>query len=421
MAITRRTFTKAAGAAFAFPVIIPSRVLGAEAPSKRITLGKIGVGIHGASVNLPNFLSQPDAHILAVCDTFRHRAEKAKQAVDNAYGNTDCKMYQDFRHIIADKSIDALVISTPDHWHIPMSLMGLEAGKDIFSEKPTKFISEGLALNEAMKRHNAVYQVGLEDRSFQYYHKIVEWCRNGAIGDVQRIEVTLPKFAVLPPPREDPIPEDLDYNLFCGPAALVPYNDAYARRWWRCVRNFAYGSLLDWGAHLFDTAQLCANAPDICPVEIEGKGEVPENSLMDVPVTFDVNLTYSNGVTINVATEGTGIKIIGSKGWISSKAWNDQLEASDDAILRTKYKPEESKYHPIPKNEQRNFLDCVKSRQLTTYPASTMHTIHVGLHAADIAMYLGRKVKWDNATNQFINDPEANALATAPAPRTWER
>ncbi|MCL1922148.1 MAG: Gfo/Idh/MocA family oxidoreductase [Kiritimatiellaeota bacterium] len=420
MTVTRRTFMQAAGAALAFPAIIPSRVLGDEAPSKQITLGKIGVGIHGSGVNLRNFLAQPDARVLAVCDTFRHRAEKAKQAVDQAYGNSDCKMFQDFRHIITDKAIDAIVISTPDHWHIPMSLMGLDAGKDVFSEKPTKFISEGFALNAAMTRRAAVYQVGLEDRSLQYYHKIVEWCRNGAIGDVERVEVTLPKFAALGPPREDPIPDDLDYNLFCGPAERVPYNDAYARRWWRCVRNFGYGSLLDWGAHLFDTAQLCADAPDTCPVEAEGKGDIPENSLMDVPITFDVNLTYSNGVTVNLATEGTGIKIIGSKGWISSKAWNDQLEASDEAILRIKYKAGESKYHPIPKSEQRNFLDCVKSRQPTTYPASTMHTIHLGLHAADIAMRLGRKVRWNNAASQFVNDPEANALATAPTPRKWE-
>ena len=183
MSVSRRVFVQVASAAFAMPAIIPSHVLGQGAPSKKITLGCIGTGWHGIDVNLANFLSIDDVRVVAVCDVQRHNMEKAKKKVDATYQNTDCKAYQDFRQIISDKSIDAVVISTPEHWHITMAMMALEAGKDVFCEKPTKFISEGFALQACMKKHQAVFQTGLEDRSLPHYHKMVEWCRNGAIWD----------------------------------------------------------------------------------------------------------------------------------------------------------------------------------------------------------------------------------------------
>lgn len=421
MNVSRRVFVQAASAAFAMPAIIPSHVLGQAAPSKKITLGCIGAGTHGMGVNIRNFLSIDDVRIVAVCDALRSRMDGAKKTIDETYKNTDCKAYQDFRQIISDKSIDAVVISTPEHWHITMAMMALEAGKDVFCEKPTKFISEGFALQACMKKHKAVFQTGLEDRSLPHYHKMVEWCRNGAIGDVQRIEVTLPRYQTLPPPAKDvPIPEQLNYNLYTGPSPLIPFQKQFIDPWgWRVVRNFGNGTILDWGAHMFDTAQLCANAHDVVPVEVSGKGMIPTNSLTDVPVEFDVDITYSNGVVVNLKHGGNGIKIYGSKGWVGNDSWNAQLKASDEAILKTKYTPDTSKYQQMPKSEHKNFVACVQSREKTTYPADTMHSIHLGLHAADISIRLGRKVKWDSKTNEFLNDAEANKLATAPAPRDW--
>ena len=423
MNLSRRTFFKAVSATIAMPVIIPSRVLGQAAPSKKITLGCIGAGVHGLGVNIANFLNIDDVRVVAVCDVQRCNLEKARKRVNETYKNSDCKVFQDFREIISDKSIDAVVISTPEHWHITMAMMALEAGKDVFSEKPTKFISEGFALQTCMAKHKAVFQTGLEDRSTPHYHKMVEWCRNGAIGDVQRIEVTLPRYKTLSPPvKDEPIPEGLDYNLFTGPASLMPFQKPFIDPWgWRVVRNFGNGSLLDWGAHLFDTAQLCANAPDVLPVEISGKGIIPTNSLTDVPVEFDVDITYSNGVVVNIKHGGESIKIYGSKGWVGNDKWLGQLKASDETILKTKYTPETSKYQKIATSEHKNFATCVKSREKTTYSAETMHSIHLGLHAADISIRLGRKVKWDSKKNEFINDAEANKLATAPTPRDWQK
>ena len=199
---SRRAFLKegclAAGAAVAFPTILPSSVLGENAPSKRITLGFIGMGAQGTQVNLKMFLNEADAQVLAVCDAYKSRADTAADMVNKRYGTTDCKVYQDFRKIIEDPSIDAVVVSTPDHWHVPMSMMALQAGKDVFCEKPTHSIHEGAELVREVEKRGAVFQAGIEDRSIIHFHKMVEWARNGALGTLARVDVTLPKGTVFP-------------------------------------------------------------------------------------------------------------------------------------------------------------------------------------------------------------------------------
>lgn len=422
MNTSRRNFVLAAGACLSVPLLRNSIVNGKDTPSKKITMGFIGVGSHGTGVNLPNFLSIPEVRVISVCDAIIERSLKAKQKVDTAYGNTDCRIVPDFRQILEDRSIDAVCISTPEHWHVTMATMALQAGKDVFCEKPTKYISEGFALQECFNKHKAVFQTGLEDRSCSRFHKIVEWCRNGALGDVEKVDILVPRFKTLPPPKKDvPVPEGLDYNLFSGPSPLVPFQTEYIQPMaWRTVRNFGAGSLLDWGAHLFDTAQLCVNAPEILPTEISGQGLIPTNSITDVPVEFDVDVTYSNGVNVNIKHGGCSIKVYGSKGWIHQSGWDGPLTASDISILRNKYELGTSKYQQMPKSEHVNFIECVKSREKTTYPVDSMHSIHLGLHAADISIRLGRKVKWDSKANQFIGDLEANKLATAPEPRSWQ-
>ncbi len=419
--ISRRKMVKGTLGTVAAPLVMPGRLFGAAAPSKRITLGFIGMGSQGTHNNLTNFLAQDDAQVLAVCDVFHSRSDAAKRIVDERYNNKDCKSYTDFRHIIDDKSIDAVVISTPDHWHIPMSLMALEAGKDVFCEKPTKTIAEGRALVDMVNRRKAVFQIGLEDRSVPHYHKMVEWVRNGAIGDLQRVEVQLPEGHVLPNQPEAPMPKDLDYNLFVGPAEFIPYRPILVEgNNWRMVKNFGTGSLLDWGSHQFDTAQLAVNAPEICALEAEGTGEIPTNSLTNVIIKFDVTFRYSNGVVVHVKSGGTGIRLIGSKGWVGNAAWRDRLQASDEKILHTKYTPETSKHWPMPPGEQRNFLDCVKSRKPTTYTAETMHFLHLSLHMGYLAILLGRKLRWDPVKEEFIGDPEANRLRSYTY-RDWQK
>jgi len=421
----RRAVLKAmAGAAIA-PMIVPARVLGAEAPSNRITLGCIGMGGQGTHANLNSFLNQADARVLAVCDVFEARRENARKMVEKRYNAQGCKSVADFREIIADKSIDAVVISTPDHWHVPISLMALDAGKDVFCEKPTLTIDEGRTLIKAVKKHKAVFQMGLEDRSTIQYHKMLEWIRNGAIGRLRKIDVTLPLGYHHKKEDPAPVPKGLDYNLWLGPAPFHPYTlHRTGQRFWRMIRDYGNGTLVDWGSHLVDTAQLAADAPGTCPVEVEGTGLIPKDALTDVPIEFDVRYRYSNGIEMRVRSprpdeKDVAIRFEGDKGWLGNEGWLGALQASPEKILRTRYTPEASKHWSMPSSEHRNFLDCVKSHKPTTYTAETMHLLHTTLHMGVIAIRIGRKLHWDPKTETFKNDRAANELCIRPAHRDW--
>lgn len=419
MKITRRNFVQSLAIA-GFPTIIPASVLGKNSPSNRITLACIGVGKHGLGVNLKSFLYLDEAQIVSVCDVFKSRSLYAKELVNKKYGTKGCKAYQDFRNIIEDKSIDAVVISTPDHWHVPLSVMALEAGKDVFSEKPTYTIAEGKILMDAVKKHNAVFQAGLEDRSLIHYHKMVEWVLNGAIGDLERVDVKLPTKYIFPLEKPCPVPDDLNYELFVGPAEFIPYTKSITgNQNWRMCRNFSGGSILDWGAHLGDTAQRAVN--DGLPVEVRGTGNIPENSASTVPVTFDITYRYAHGAVINMKSGGTSIRFTGTKGWVGNDSWLGQLKASDPKILHTKYAPGTSKLAKIPTTEHRNFLACVKSRQPTTYTAEVLDQICKMLHMGLISIYRGKKLRWNAATDSFIDNPEANKMLSKVPREDWKK
>jgi len=424
----RRDALKTIIATASAPLFVPARVLGANAPSKRITLGCIGMGSQGTSANLGSFLREKDAQVTAVCDAYMSRGERARRKVDATYGTTGCKAYRDFRKIIEDPSIDAVVISTPDHWHVPMSLIALEAGKDVFCEKPTLCIDEGRALVNAVAKHEAVFQVGLEDRSLIHFHKMVEWVKNGAIGKLGRVDVTLPAGVSFPKETPAKPPEDLDWDLWLGPAPFHEYTPSRTGAWhWRNISDYAKGAILDMGTHLVDTAQLGVDAPEVCPVEIEGTGEIPVGMETDVPVTFDLKYRYANGVEMTVKNgpgkgwhpDSGSLRFEGDKGWIRRKKWYAGLEASDPAILRTRYTPETSRHWPLPPREQRDFLDCVKSRKPTTYQAKDMHLISATLHMGVIAIALGRKLRWDPKTEEFADDEAANKLRSRPTREDW--
>ena len=229
--ITRRALLRkaagVAGATVAFPYVIPSSALGTSdsvAASNRITVGFIGVGGHGRSVNLKNFLGNADAQAVAVCDVDPNHRDIARDMVNNKYGNTDCATYSDFREIIERKDIDAVMISTPDHWHVPISIAAAKAGKDVECEKPTLTIQEGRVLCDVMKRYGRVFQWSTEDRAVDVYHRMCELVRNGRIGKVHTIRVELPSGPDTPGnPEPMPVPKGFDYDMWLGPAPWVPY------------------------------------------------------------------------------------------------------------------------------------------------------------------------------------------------------
>ena len=418
--LTRRAILKAA--ALVGPTVLAARVLGQNAPSKRITLGFIGVGGHGHGYNLMSFLQQDDCQAVAVCDTSAKNCARAADSVNKKYGDTACKQYRDFREVLADKSIDAVCISTPDHWHVPISIMAAEAGKDVLCEKPTLTIAEGRKLVETFDKSHKVFQVGLEDRSVIQYFMLAQWVRNGAIGDLQRIIVGLPAGSIVPKEEPLPVPPDFNYQMWLGPAPFAPYTKSRTEAMvWRQIRDYSGGMLTDWGAHLVDTAQVANFAEKTTPIEVEGKGEIPQDAMTTTAPKFVVNYKYANGVELIVQSTGPSIRCEGTKGWVGNNGWRGKLEASDEKLLHIKYKPEESKLWPMPPSEHRNFLDCVKSRQATTYPAEDAHRLGTVLHMGNISLELGRKLKWDPQAEEFLGDAEANQLRSRVSREDWTK
>ena len=421
--ITRRTILKAATAAIAAPMIIPSSALGADgavAPSNRIAMGFIGVGGHGFSYNLATFLTHEDCQAVSVCDVFADRRKQAREHIDKTYGKAGCREYADFRELLSQKDIDAVCISTPDHWHVPMSMMAMEAGKHVQCEKPTLTIAQGRALADLVKKKGLVYQVGLEDRALVHYHKLAEIVRNGGIGKLQKIYVKLPAGENFPREEAVSVPQGLDWNLWLGPAPFHPYTRTRTGpQQWRNIRDYAGGKLADWGAHLLDTVQVANFSEDSGPVEVEGEGFVPPNAMTTMPVTYKVRYTYANGVEVFVESGGVALKLEGTDGWCGNNGWRGRLEASDENILRRTWPPESSKIWPRPPLEHRNFLDCIKSRKPTTYTAETGHRLSTMMHIANISIELGRKLKWDPQSESFPGDAAANVLRTRES-RNWQ-
>lgn len=425
---TRRRFLRGVGGAIAapclFPAILPARALGlggATAPSDRITVGMIGTGSHGVAVNLKGMLAQEDAHVVAVCDVDLPRARGAKQLVDAKYGNGDCAACQDFREILARADLDAVAISTPDHWHVPISVMALRAGKDVLCEKPTLTIAQGRALVDVVRRTGRVFQTATEDRSVGVYHRMAELVRNGRIGKLQTIRVTLPGA---PPERRGnpapmPVPPELDYDLWLGPAPWAPYTEDRVHYNFRWIQDYSGGILADWGMHMFDTAQW-ANATDRGgPIRVHATGRFYDDGLYDTLCEFHIEYTYSNGVTLIAESGGTGLRFEGTDGWVGNAGWRKPLEASSESILRSVIGPEETHLFTCAAGEHRNFIDCVKSRREPYFPAEIGHRVATVCHIGNISALLGRPLRWDPDAECFPDDPEANRHISRPMRAPW--
>lgn len=423
--LSRRSFVRsglssiiAAGIA---PQFIRTGLLSADAPSKKITLGCIGVGKHGFGVNLNSFLQEDGCRVIAVCDVFNGRRLRARDAVNQKHGDTGCAEFGDFREVLARKDIDAVVISTPDHWHIPMATMAVEAGKHVFCEKPTLTIAEGRAFADLVAKRQTVFAVGLEDRSLIHYHKLCEVVRNGGIGRLQRIKVTLPMKPVFPAEQPAPVPDDLNFDLWLGPAPKRDYTPSLTDdQVWRQIRDFSGGSLTDWGAHLIDTAQVANFSENSSPVKVEGKGEIPPNSINTVPRTYFLTYTYANGVVMEVSADKPTIRLEGSDGWVGMGGWSGPLEAGDMGVFHRVIDPASNKMWPRPQREHPDFLAAIKTGKTPMYTAEALHRLSTTMHLGLIAMELGRPLTWNPKTESF-DDSKANELRTRASREDWKR
>jgi predicted dehydrogenase len=418
-----RGATGIAAGAVAFPYIVPASVLGEEgkvAPSERITMGCIGVGGQGTG-NMNGFLGKKDAQVVAVCDVDQRNCDKAKKTVDGKYGNSDCKAYHDFRELIARDDIDALSLATPDHWHSILVVAGARAGKDMYGEKPlARTIREGRLMSDTVRHYGRIWQTGSWQRSQRDFHHACELVRNGRIGKVHTVEVGLPTGGGGDNKPVQPVPDGVDWDFWLGPAPWVPFRGVM--HWdWRWIMDYSGGQLTDWAGHHIDIAHWGLGLDYTGPVEIEGKGEYPKDGIFDAPTAYKFTCKYANGLTMIVANDrqqpkGMGTVWYGETGWVHVD--RGRLAASSEAILKEVIGPNEIKLYES-RDHQQNFLDCVKSRKETIAPIEVAHrSISVGL-LGEIAMLLGRKVKWDPDKEVFVGDEAANRLLSRPMRSPW--
>ncbi|MCX8155613.1 MAG: Gfo/Idh/MocA family oxidoreductase [Verrucomicrobiae bacterium] len=422
--VNRRRFLRGlalAGTAAALPEIIPARVLGAEAPSNKITVGAIGVGGMGSG-NLGGFLGDRRCRVLAVCDVDRGHREREQKRVNSHYGNQDCAAYKDFRELIARDDIDVISLATPDHWHAIPAIMAAKAGKDIYGEKPFSHdLKEGRAMVTAIHRYGRIWQTGSWQRSTGDFRFACELVRNGRIGKVHTVEVGLPTGgAGGTAPFTDPPPE-LDYDFWCGPSPWAPYSRDRTHWNWRWQMDYGGGQLMDWIGHHGDIAQWGLGTEYTGPVEINPiRAEFPKVGIWDAATRYRIECTYANGVKMIVQNaEGShrmGARWIGTEGWV----WVDRggFETEPKELKKDKIRPEEINLYRS-QNHIGNFIDCVISRRQTITPAEVAHRSASIGHLCVIAITLGRKLRWDPEKEEFLNDPSANALLGRAKREPW--
>ncbi|MEN6574822.1 MAG: Gfo/Idh/MocA family oxidoreductase [Phycisphaerales bacterium] len=435
--LSRRDFLRssaAVGAGLALPAIVPASVFGAEAPSERITVGCIGVGRMGTG-DLTEALGIKQVQVVAVCDLDSRRVELARKKVESFYANRSpageykgCAAYGDFRELIARSDIDAVQISTPDHWHTIPTIEAAKAGKDIFLQKPLSLtITEGRLVSDTVRRYGRVFQIGSQQRSERKFRQGCELVRNGRIGKIHTIKVgfgTDPGCEVKP---EMPVPENLNYEMWLGPAPWAPYteervhpqNSITARPGWLRISDYGAGMITGWGSHHLDIAHWGMGTEFTGPVEIEGHAEFPQNGLWDVHGDFHIEYTYANGVKLIAADEKVhknGIRFEGDKGWVF--VTRGGIAAEPKSLLQETIGPGETKLY-VSDYHKGNFYECVKSRAETIAPVEVAHRSCSACLLGDIAMRTGRKLKWDPAKEQFLGDDAATAMLSRTMRAPW--
>jgi predicted dehydrogenase len=451
---SRRRFLKGsltAAVAAGFPTIVQSRVFGRPAPSDIIQVGQIGCGRIARDSEIRGILRNSSvARYVAVCDLDTVRIADAKQLIEQAYATkfggvkyAELKTYGNYRELLQDKSIDAVCISTPDHWHAQPAMEAALAGKDIYLQKPASLtVKEGRQMADTLKRTGRIFQQGSQQRSDPNFRLACELVRNGRIGRIQQVLIGLPVDPSGDVEPEMPVPSNLNYDMWLGSTPMVYYTEKrvhpqaadlrtrYGRPGWLRCEQFGAGMITGWGAHHIDTAHWGMGTEYTGPLEIVASAEFPKKGLWDVHGPFHVRMHYANGADVFISEMyPTGVKFIGETGWIwvtrgaavtasdpaAFKSGNAPLDASDRKILAAGIKDNEIHLHHSPKNDHHlDWLTSIKTRQPPAAPAEVGHRSCTACLLAHDSMKLGRDLKWDPQAERYVGDEEANALLSRP-------
>ena len=456
--LSRRSFLKTATAGvagtFVVPLIVPSSVFGANAPSNRINVGAIGCGRQGRGV-MSGIMRNADTRIIAVCDLDSIRLTDAKTFTEQSTirflntSHTGVKMYEDYLELIANKEIDAVLIATPDHQHSRLAIDAAWAGKDIYMEKPASLtIYDGRLMSNAINATGRIMQIGSQQRSSAQFRKACEFVRSGRIGQLKTVEVRLPGDPPGGNPNPMPIPKNLNYDAWLGSTPDVPYTEDrvhpqgkdgkpdFGRPGWLRCEQFGAGMITGWGSHHFDIAHWAMDTEFSGPVEISASTIFPASGsgLWNVHGPYQSEMLYANGVIVKGMEESkekpNGVLFIGTEGWLFVSRGGERvtdsdpikvdgnsiergpISASNPNILRDLTDDEVHLY--VSDNHVRNWLDSIKSRKSPITPAEVAHRSCSVCLLQQIAMHLKRKLYWDPKTERFKNDDEANRWLSRP-------
>lgn len=418
--ITRRGFLKSAvlaGAAFGFPTLVPSSVFGQNAPSNRINMALIGMGLMSGG-HRNHVCGRDDTQVLAVCDVDRNKRENAKAAVERSYAAKrnvgdykGCDAYNEFERIMERTDIDAVIVVTPDHWHAPISVMAMRTGKDVYVQKPmTLTIREGRIMSDTAKQYGAILQVGSQQRSERAFRKACEIVRNGWIGRVRTVYAGLGSFA---PPRtlpEQPIPEGFDYDRWLGPTPWYPYNEERVKGnyggGWRCFWDYGSRKNGDWGAHHFDIIQWALGRDDSGPVEFIPKGY--EGTEYQTHI-------YADGTKVlrdHPDRNGHMIRFIGDQGEVCVSR-GGRLDTVPVSLRDRPLGPDDIHLY-VSNQHESNWIESIKTRRPPICPTEIGHRTATICHLSGIAERLKRPLKWDPAKEEIIGDAEASRWMDRP-------
>jgi predicted dehydrogenase len=457
--IDRRAFLReAAAAAFGitgYPYLIPPSAVGKAgnvAPSNRITVGCIGVGNQGSGL-MRSFLGKRDVQIVAVCDVHSTKRQGARKVVEKHYADKrdgdykGCSVYNDYRDMIGRPDIDACTVAPPDHWHVPISLAAVRAGKDIYLEKPIGVsLGQAWALREAVRRYGTVFQFGTQQRSDARFRRACELVRNGRLGRLQTVNVWSPSSESGGSTTPAPVPPELDYEMWLGPAPSSPYTkgrcsnvNPYFRsvdKIWPFISDYCIGWIAGWGVHPLDIALWGADRELRGIVEVEGKGVFPTAGACDTATNWNVILNYpAGGVKIDFRgiggrngpapaewrerypkTGGHGTVFEGAEGWIHVR--RGHIDAHPKSLLQSQVGPDEIQLYKS-NDHVRNFVDCVKSRAETISAIDAAVRVDTVCHLSDIATKLERKLTWDPEQERFVNNETANRMLVRAMRSPW--
>jgi len=433
--MSRRSFMCGVGATLTAPYIVPASVMGAAgttAPSNRINIGVVGTGGQARGLT-QRAIKHDNVRVIALCDVDRNRLAEAKKLVDEFYGNNDAAVHADYRELLARKDVDAVICGTPDHWHALVCVEAARRGKDIYCEKPmTWSLGEGQAVVRAVKNNKRVFQVGSQQRSGGQFKLACQLVRNGYLGDIKHILVSLPDFGnaiwvdEFPPP-----PPELDWEFYVGPAEWTPFHPKRYHWDWRWWMAFGGGQMMDWIGHHGDIAHMAMDWDNTGPKEVEGVRWDPvkeRTNLYDAPARYMFNCKYAGGTTMTVANAsdmpdnfkacgGLGTMFFGTKGrWVYVD--RSGIKANDDKLLKTKFKKNDFRFRKGG-DHMADFLNCVVSREECIAPVNAGHRSASIGHLGKIACMLGARFKWDPKKERIVDNPALNGMLTRKYRGDW--